>query len=266
MKTLHRNQNGFTIIEILIVVAVLALVGFVSWKFVSSQQQKANLSNQITKQLALPESLEGVKSIDEIMTLAASDIAARQVLAAELEQEDEGLFYSIKLSDGTVLVFDAKTGNKVQLKAPNGVETEGDEPLPADFKPTITMTAAIQTAKAQRVGKTVEKVELKVEDGIVVYSVRFSDKGRVDVDATTGSVLRVREQKKPDVKTEDNRDAANDRGQQNNQVEDDSTDDNNDVNSTDDNDTDDNDGDDGSSNSGSGSSNSGSGSDSDSNN
>ena len=233
MKKTHKNQSGFTIVEILIVAAAIGIVGLVGWRFMDRQRESANPPKQLNNQSVLPESLTGIKPIDEIITLAASEIAARQVLATELEQEDEGLVYSIKLSDGTVLMFDAKTGSKVQLKSPDGVDTDDDIPLPDGFKPAVTLVAAVQTAKSQRVGKAVEKVELEVEDGIVVYSVRFSDDGRVDIDATTGSVLRIREPGKPDVKLQDDDNDIDDDKQPNGQ---DTDDDNDDIKDIDDND------------------------------
>lgn len=235
MKTLHKDQHGFTVVEILLVVAVVGIVGVVGWKVVGNQGGAPKPSTQLDNALVLPDSLDGVKPIDEIMTLAAAEIAARQVLATELEQEDEGLVYSIKLSDGSVLVFDARTGVKVQLKSPDGAETDTDTPLPAGFKPTVALVTAVQTAKTQRPGKVVEKVELEVEDGIVVYSVRFSDDGRVDVDATSGNVLRIREPGKPDVKLQDDDNDIDDDGQQNGP---DSDDDNDGINDADDNDKD----------------------------
>jgi prepilin-type N-terminal cleavage/methylation domain-containing protein len=233
MKTINKSQNGFTVVEILIVVAVIGLVGFLGWRFLDSQQQNNKPTSQLNSQAVLPESLAGIKSIDEIIALATTEIAERQVLAVELEQEDEALVYSMKLSDGTMLIFDARTGDKVQLKSTDSVETDDDMPLPAGFKPAITFDVAIQTAKAERPGKVVQKVELEQEDGIVVYSVRFSDDGRVDVDATTGSVLRIREPGKPDVKLQDNDNDIDDDGQQNGQ---DIDDDNDNIKDTDDSD------------------------------
>lgn len=195
-------------------------------------------------------------------------------MANELEQESEGLVYSIKLSDGTVLVFDAKTGDKVQLRSPDGAEAGSDLPFPTGFKPAVTLVAAVQTAKSQRTGKAVAKVELEVENGIVVYSVRFSDDGRVDIDAITGSVLRIREPGKPDIKLKDDDNDIDDDGQPNGQDPDDDNDNIKDINDTDNendgvvNSTDADDDNDGTSdssdtdsgNSGIGSSNSGSGS------
>lgn len=222
---MQKNQTGFAIIEILIAVAVLGIVGFIGWRVVDGQRENNKPASQLNNQSALPESLAGIKPLDEIISLAASEIAARQVLAVELEQENEGLMYSIKLNDGTVLVFDAKTGNRMQLESGEGTETDDDTPLPAGFKPAVTLVDAVQTAKSQRVGRAVEKVELEVEDGIVVYSVRFSDDGRVDVDATTGSVLRIREPGKPEVKLQDDDNDIDDDGQPNGQDTDDDNDD-----------------------------------------
>ena len=233
MNIIHKNQNGFTVIEILIVITVLALLGFIGWKFVHNQPNETNASKRVNTELVLPKDLAGIKTIDEIIALATSDLASRQVLAADLGLEDEGLVYSLILSDKAVLVYDAKTGNKVLLKDADEVETDDDTALPVGFKPAITLAKAVDTAKAQRAGKVVEKVELEVEDGIVVYSVRFSDDGRVDVDATTGMVLRIREPGKPEVKLQDDDNDIDDDGQDNGL---DSDDDNDELVDTDDSD------------------------------
>ena len=230
MKT---NQNGFAHITIILVIVVIGVISVAGWRVLDRQRENNKPVGQLNNQQILPENLAGIKSIDEIITFAATEIAARQVLSAELEQEDEGLVYLIKLSDETVLAFDAMTGNKVQHNYHDEGETDDDTALPAGFKPAITLDAAVQTAKSQRIGKAVEKVELEVEDGIVVYSVRFSDDGRVDIDATTGSVLRIREPGKPDVKLQDDDNDIDDDSQPNGQ---DTDDDNDDIKDIDDND------------------------------
>jgi uncharacterized membrane protein YkoI len=55
---------------------------------------------------------------------------------------------------------------------------------------TITLDQAKATAQAQMPGKTITKVEQENEEGSTVFSVRFSDGSRVDVDGTTGAVVR----------------------------------------------------------------------------
>ena len=212
MKT--TKQNGFTIVELLIILVVVSVVGLITWRVVDTRRAD-NGAKPVAHQAVLPDNLSGLKPADEILSLATAEIGPRQILAIELEQEDEGLVYTIKLGDGAVLVFDARTGTKVQLNNPDSPETDGDKPLPAAFKPAITLQTAVQTAKEKRSGIAISKVELEVEDGIVVFSVRFSDGGRVDVDALTGEILRLREPGKPDVKLQDDNNDIDDDGANN---------------------------------------------------
>lgn len=270
MKITKIKQNGFTIIESLIILVIVGVVSFGIWRVVDTRRSD-NQPNVVAHQQVLPDSLSDLKPTDEILSLATAEIGTRQILAVELEQEDEGLVYSVKLSDGTVLVFNARTGAKVQLNNPDNPEIDNDKPLPAAFKPAITLQAAVQTAKEKRPSKTVSKVKLELEGGIVVFSVRFSDGGRVDVDALTGDTLRLREPGRPEVKLRDDDNDIDDDGDNNGVDIDDDNDSINDSNDSDDENDgladdedpdDDNDGinddeDDNSSSDGSGSSNSG---------
>lgn len=58
--------------------------------------------------------------------------------------------------------------------------------------------------------KTIEKVETENEDGVLVYSVRFTDSSRVDVSSSDGSVVRTEqeedhedEDQKPEVEIDE---------------------------------------------------------------
>ena len=55
------------------------------------------------------------------------------------------------------------------------------------------MQDARAKAQAERPGKTITKIELESEEGVIVYSVRFSDGGRVDVSAVDGTIKRVKD-------------------------------------------------------------------------
>lgn len=46
MSKLKSNQSGFSVIEILIVIAVLVVIGFVGWRFISTKQQADNGTSQ----------------------------------------------------------------------------------------------------------------------------------------------------------------------------------------------------------------------------
>lgn len=215
---LNKYQSGFTAVEVTIVIAVIGILGFGAWRVIDmrSDKNKNTLASQ-----ELTADLTGIKAVDEIVSLAATDIGELQVVTVELEQKESDLVYFIKLSDGTVLAYNAKTGAKVQLTASEDDEKDDDGALPAGYKPAVALQTAVQTAQIQRPGKTVSKVSLELEDGVAVYSVKFSDKGRVDVDAATGDVLRVKEPGQPDVKLRDDDNDIDDDGVENEQDDDD---------------------------------------------
>lgn len=70
--------------------------------------------------------------------------------------------------------------------------TQSESSTPAKnegSKDHITEAQAIEIASVKMPGKTYEKVEIETENGIKIYSVRFTDGSRVDVRATDGEVV-----------------------------------------------------------------------------
>lgn len=139
-------------------------------------------------EIELPSDLESILSVDAIQIQALADEPNLTVVSIELENEDEGLLYKVRYSDGSVRFYDSKTGAAVARNQ----NAEVDESVPSDFVAGISINQARQVAQNQRPGKTITKIEIETENGVVVYSFRFSDNGRVDVNASNGSVLRVR--------------------------------------------------------------------------
>lgn len=194
MKT---QQKGFTVVELLLIVVTVAALGGAGY-YVYSQKKdsKASLTpnNSISLADQLPAPLEGLKTLEEIRSIATAQDSS-PITEVELEQEHGSLLYKVKLSNGRVLFFDAKTGAQVTNVKDDDENDDEDEVIPADFKPGITLEQARQTAQDKRPGKVIVKVELENEHGVVVYNVRFSDDGRVEVNATDGAVVRVKEPK-----------------------------------------------------------------------
>ncbi len=167
------------------------------------------LANQaiIEDTVELPQNLEGVLGVEEMQTLALNDVpSGASIVNIEVENENGVVLYKVKFSDGSYRLYDAKTGLPY-VDASAGVET--NESVPVGFVAGITLQQARDTASTQRPGKTITKIELETENGVVVYSVRFSDDGRVDINATDGSVARVRnaESKISDDSVDSNKDS-----------------------------------------------------------
>lgn len=197
MKT--KNKNGFAHIHLFLALLVVAGIGGVGYYVYSqNKQSKPNLSqnNTISAKEELPIPLEGLKSIEEIRTLAAAQANNLSITEVELEQEEGVLLYKVKLSNGRILFFDAKTGAAVTNVKDDDENDDENEDIPANFTAGISLEQARQTAQQQRSGKTIIKIELENEHGIIVYNVRFSDDGRVEVNATSGAVVRVKEPQK----------------------------------------------------------------------
>lgn len=161
--------------------AVLAAIVIVGTTSALVATNRANVARD--QEIEVPANLD-----DLLRTIAEADSGGASITGIELEKEDEGLLYKVKFSDGSIRYYDAKTGDAVNPKS----ENDDDEVPASSFSGGNSLAEARQIAAHERPGKTITKIELENEEGVVVYSVRFSDGGRVDVSAETGNVLRVR--------------------------------------------------------------------------
>jgi uncharacterized membrane protein YkoI len=164
---------------------LVALVGVGTYNIGFNKSEDAAL-----RSVELPTDLSGLKPIDEIRSLAAVGLVQGvSISSVELELEENVLVYKVKFSDGTFKLYNARTGEMVAKS-----DLEIDASVPANFVASVTIDSARATAQGIFPDKTVNKIELETENGIVVYSVRFTDDSRVDVSATDGSVVRTRDE------------------------------------------------------------------------
>ncbi len=187
-KTINVNtfKNYFKNMKLSTALAAFALLFIVGTVSASVSSNRTRLASE--KDASIPSNLSDVLSVNDIRTKALAEVPDGTITGIELENEDGQLVYKVKFSDGSIRLFNAKTGELIVKNS--GLET--DDSVPAGFVAQIDISRAREIAQAQRPGKTITKVELETENGVVVYSFRFSDDGRVDVNATDGSVVRVR--------------------------------------------------------------------------
>ena len=202
MKNDQRGMLGH--IEIALIAVVLVAGGFVGWRILGASndnEQPTSVASQETASEAevLPEDTSSLKSIEEIQQLAQTEAGESAISGIELETEDGVTVYVVYLQDGRTLAFNAVSGEAV-LWQNDDDNSEREDVLPANWKPGISIQDAIRTAQEQRPGVRVEKVEIEVEDGIVVYSVRFIDDSRIDVNASNGTIQRVKNDDDSDQK------------------------------------------------------------------
>lgn len=192
------NQAGFTPVEILIVIAVVGLiagVGYTAYNAFSradSKQLNSISSNELLENSQ--DEIDQILGLPEMQKIAVAELANTDIIGIELEVDDGVLVYVVHYADGSSLVFDAISGSKLELADNNNDEIEDGEIIPAYFVADVSIQEAIAIAKEQRPGSQLRKVEIELEDGVVVYSVRFTDDSRVDVRASDGEIQRLRDE------------------------------------------------------------------------
>lgn len=202
-----QSERGFAHLLPLLLILVVAIggVGFYVMKQQKSTKplQSKTTSPETTLATKLPTDLITIEKVKE---LASAEKPKMNLLGVQLENEDGTLVFKVKLSDNTTLSFNAKTGEAIkhatEVKDDVETELEGGEDLPVTVTPAITFAQAREIAMAQLSKSIVKKIELKLQDKILLYSVKFTDGGRVNVNATDGKVLLT----KAGNKTEDKKD------------------------------------------------------------
>lgn len=185
-------QRGFSMIEVGIIVVVVAVVGLLGWKFYDAQQaKKTPVSNatELSSVDMVPGDLSELADLEMLKKDAIADKQGVTVVHVELEETADGMVYKAELSDGTVTVYNARTGKR---QSSSKVAEKTSENLPTDVVTSISFARALEIAKAEKPNSKVYKIELELEGGLVVYSVRFTDKARVDVNAADGSIVRTK--------------------------------------------------------------------------
>lgn len=185
------DDKGLAPMIIVIALLVVVATGVAYWSTTKSNKPSANkvLSSQKSD---LPTDLSGLLTVEKIKELTLAEKAGATIKQVELEMINNVLVYKVQLLDGSLLAFNAKDGTKVTLSQGEESESEEDN-LPPGTINTITFEKAIEIARAKYSDKVVRKVELEVENGKVVYSVRFTDGSRVDVDANTGEIAQSKD-------------------------------------------------------------------------
>ena len=224
MNKLIKDQQGVVgPVEILMIAVIVGLVGFIGWRVYDARTDVSNSAvnpGEVVKIEPLPNDLSGIIDVDRLKTIVDEQAPGLTIVDLELKNEDGVLVYEAKLSDGSVIVINATDGTyvtKIEDDENDDEEVPGIQSLKIDF------AAALKTALEQHDGQ-VRKIELEVEDGVVVYSVRFTDGFRVDINAENGGVTRTKNSKNDSNKSEDS-DSNDDADKNDDEFEDDGQDD-----------------------------------------
>jgi uncharacterized membrane protein YkoI len=180
------NQKGFSAVEGLLVVIVIGVIGFSGYYVVNRNNNETQLSVDTTESSELSEELpidlEGLKTIEEIETVAGvSDTVS--MLSYKLESSDSKTEYVVILSNGKKLVIDARTGEILSEEDTDVSSLSSSIPINVSLKEAY----ALATARYQ---SPVKDVEFEVEDTKATYKIEYLDGSKVEIDASTGSIVK----------------------------------------------------------------------------
>jgi uncharacterized membrane protein YkoI len=184
------DQKGLS--RALIVALVLGIFAAGGYYFLRRDNNTTAPNREVTQEeITLVSPLPtDILTVESIRSMAENEVPNMAITSIELEVEDGIYLYKVKMADGNVYFFDAQTGDKVtRTDTAETVEVQ-DGSLPTNFATSITFDDARRIALEQKQNGVIEKIELEVEEGITVYSVRFNDDTRIDIDATTGAIVR----------------------------------------------------------------------------
>ncbi|HET8884194.1 MAG TPA: PepSY domain-containing protein [Candidatus Saccharimonadales bacterium] len=178
----------------LIAAAVIIAIGAYAWKL-----QSTPTVNQVAETEtidAVPGELLTLEKVEEIASSRSGNDTAAQIATIELEDEHGTLVYKIRMTNGRMLFINAQTGANAAHHYENRAREQATDDtltLPANFAPGISFTEARDIALAKNPNTSVERIKFETEHGIIVYSVRFTDDSRVDINASNGEIVRTKD-------------------------------------------------------------------------
>jgi len=197
------EQKGFSAVEGLIIVAVISVVGFSSYYVVNRNDSDTQLSVDTSQSSELseelPDDLEGLKSMNEIESIAGVSETI-SIISYKLESSDSKTEYVIKLSNGKRLVIDARTGQVLSEEDTDVSSPSSKVPINMSLKEAFALATS-------RYSSPVKEIEFETEDTKVTYKVEYVDGSKVEIDASTGSVIKseTKDEKQED-KSDDEKD------------------------------------------------------------
>ena len=187
---MKNRQLGFAHLGLALVLpfAFIVAVGYYVYKNNSTKTSNSEIqSPEPTLTATIPTDL---KTADEIRNIVLDKDPNANIGSIELEPEDNIFVYRVRMVDGSVLAYDAKTGKPLNLDD----EKDGDtieKKLPENLEVKITFEQARSIALGKYPNQLIEKIKLKVRHNNVIYRVYFEKGYQVDIDANTGDIVRA---------------------------------------------------------------------------
>ncbi len=195
------NQKGFASVELIVAVIVIAgIVGASFYVYSAKTKQENAITTSATKpSTTLPSTLRDLKPVSEIRKTAETDAKTASIVSVQLANQNGTVVYIVKLSDGRVLTYNAKSAAKLSEKKDKEASSKEELPSTASTTAKITVENARSIAAGVRAGQAIKEIELESQNGTLVYVVSFADGSEVTVNATSGAASTTKQAEKTEA-------------------------------------------------------------------
>lgn len=222
-KLTHKNQSGFAILEVLLIIVLVAAVTGIGY-YVYNQRKTTHSSTESsqtgTQAEMLPSNLTGLIQFSEAQKIAADANPTDTVIRVTLETEEGKPVYVITFKSGKKVLVDAKSGTIVTKKQAEAEKNKQE--LTSNSTADVISVSEAKAIIAKIAGdRSIKQIELEDEDGTLIYSAELSDGSKVVINAVSGAVISKPAEKKSSSKessnetsssskTEDSKSSSND--------------------------------------------------------
>lgn len=217
MKTLKRNEHGIAHIGLIIlVVAVVGAGSFAYWRVSSNSKSAARTAPtaQVNGE-ALPQNLENLKTLDELEQITGNQDGV-DIIKFVLESKDGSYIYKVTLSNGKKLVVDATSG---KILSEETTDVGEDDKIPSGIQVTVSPSEAYKIA-ATKSSSQIKTIEMEVEDKKVVYKIEYQDGSKIEIDASSGSIVKSEIKSESSDEDGEDEDEKDEDGEENRENED----------------------------------------------
>lgn len=184
------KETGFAHLLVIVLLAVVVVSGSGYYVYSKNHKDVKSSATPATSTVLAKPLPDDLLTTTEVQSLAEKQQPSKAIQGIELDTQGDTLVFRVKLADNSFLLFNAKSG--VLISKGNTTEIEaGLDQLPDSLKTAVSFDQARTIALAQKPGGIIRMLKLEKEAGVVVFSVRFTDGSKVDINATTGAIVKT---------------------------------------------------------------------------
>lgn len=191
-RALETRRSYLTVFGTAVAIVLVAVFGIQSYRLWNQSLQFSNRTAGIETRVAMPNNVDGILPLEQINAIAARS-NGDQIAELTLVPTDSGLVYKVRFINGSVAFFNAISGEPTTARDSDNDDNEKPSTtLPAKLVSSISFEDAREISQARFPAIKIARIVLEADGSIMIISTRFVNGARIDIDASTGRILRTK--------------------------------------------------------------------------